>query len=328
MKVELALETVTPLFLGGAAQQAELRPSSMRGALRYWLRALLGGIIGDNNLGELQRLEAEVFGSTEGGSAVVVRLSQPSFQQSKEPLLPHKNQAFADAVPAGISFDLTLSLRPRTELRLLEVATWSVLLWLTLGGIGRRSRRGAGSLRVKEVLTIPKAFPPELKACLSAAEATAPDGPALANRIGRLLGEARQAFIALAHTTSPPLFGNLPSFSILLPDTRIIVWTPPGAGLKDYKSAIVPLMNKMSGLKSSLGNSFEDAFGGISPRRASPMHVTAHLLENEWALVLTYLRAKIRSNRDGNLDEVNKFLDGLNPSWQSDLPAVHGGQVQ
>jgi CRISPR type III-B/RAMP module RAMP protein Cmr1 len=35
MKVLLTLETVTPLFLGGAEQQPELRPASVRGALRY-----------------------------------------------------------------------------------------------------------------------------------------------------------------------------------------------------------------------------------------------------------------------------------------------------
>ena len=36
------LETVTPLFLGGAEQNgyAELRPPSVKGALRFWHRAL------------------------------------------------------------------------------------------------------------------------------------------------------------------------------------------------------------------------------------------------------------------------------------------------
>jgi CRISPR type III-B/RAMP module RAMP protein Cmr1 len=74
MKVEFRLETVTPLFLGGADQQPELRPASVRGALRYWLRTALGGVIGDNNLNELRCLEADVFGETERGSRVVVRL--------------------------------------------------------------------------------------------------------------------------------------------------------------------------------------------------------------------------------------------------------------
>lgn len=45
MKFEVKLQTVTPLFLGGANpdEGPELRPASVRGVLRYWLRAALGG---------------------------------------------------------------------------------------------------------------------------------------------------------------------------------------------------------------------------------------------------------------------------------------------
>lgn len=48
----VTLQTVTPLFLGGAGPRGapELRAPSFRGALRYWLRAALGEAIGDNDL--------------------------------------------------------------------------------------------------------------------------------------------------------------------------------------------------------------------------------------------------------------------------------------
>jgi len=38
----VTLKTVTPLFLGGARQNehAELRPPSIKGALRFWYRAI------------------------------------------------------------------------------------------------------------------------------------------------------------------------------------------------------------------------------------------------------------------------------------------------
>ncbi len=44
----LCLETITPLFLTGADPRGEpeLRAASIRGALRFWLLALLGGVIG------------------------------------------------------------------------------------------------------------------------------------------------------------------------------------------------------------------------------------------------------------------------------------------
>ncbi len=42
----VTLETVTPLFLGGADPRGapELRAPSFRGAMRYWLRAALGTV--------------------------------------------------------------------------------------------------------------------------------------------------------------------------------------------------------------------------------------------------------------------------------------------
>jgi CRISPR-associated protein Cmr1 len=54
-KLTVTLETVTPLFLGGAEAQdrnkpPELRPPAFRGALRYWLQAVLGSVAGGRKL--------------------------------------------------------------------------------------------------------------------------------------------------------------------------------------------------------------------------------------------------------------------------------------
>lgn len=316
MRVELKLTTVTPLFLGGAEQQRpELRPASVRGALRFWLRAGLGGSVGDENLKDLHSLEAEVFGETERGSSVQVCLSQPAFQLRQEPLLPHRNDNTAgstNAVPVGVEFNLTLALKPCAAQKHLEIATWSALLWLTLGGLGRRSRRGAGSVRLIEVVSAPDGLPTDLKSCLSEAAITAEVGQALAKRIWDLQGKALKAFAIYAPTSSPNFSSGLPSFSILLPGTRIVVWTPPNTVLKDYKSVLEPLMNEMSSLKHKLGVDFDNAFGGIKPqRRASPLLVTAHQLNKSWALVLTHLKAQIRNGTDGKPEKVEAWLDQL-----------------
>ena len=46
-EVTFDVQTVTPLFLAGADQAtAELRAPSFRGEMRYWLRALVGGLVG------------------------------------------------------------------------------------------------------------------------------------------------------------------------------------------------------------------------------------------------------------------------------------------
>jgi CRISPR type III-B/RAMP module RAMP protein Cmr1 len=73
MQVELTLETVTPLFLGGADQRSELRPASVRGALRFWLRALLGSELGDS-MSDLHDEESAVFGNIDYAAPVVLRL--------------------------------------------------------------------------------------------------------------------------------------------------------------------------------------------------------------------------------------------------------------
>ena len=39
--IQATFRTLTPLFLGGAGPRAEWRMSSLKGALRFWYRALV-----------------------------------------------------------------------------------------------------------------------------------------------------------------------------------------------------------------------------------------------------------------------------------------------
>ena len=58
---EFEVEVVTPLFLGGAyLGKAELRVPSMKGALRFWWRALHGS----DDLEHMKERESAIFGST------------------------------------------------------------------------------------------------------------------------------------------------------------------------------------------------------------------------------------------------------------------------
>ncbi len=56
---------VTPLFLGGAENtaEAELRPASIKGALRFWWRALQWGTV--DTVAALKEKESNLFGSSE-----------------------------------------------------------------------------------------------------------------------------------------------------------------------------------------------------------------------------------------------------------------------
>jgi len=169
-----SMETVTPLFMAGADPrgQAELRPTSFRGALRYWLRAALGGAIGDGHgaLARLHREEAEVFGSTDRASPIVLRIpGEPPRTELYRPSRSGMDYLYwsmagekgkgtppHSLVPVGGRFDLELSLRPvpkvdaaaaELTLRRAVAALW---LLLQLGGVGARSHRTAGGLSVAQ----------------------------------------------------------------------------------------------------------------------------------------------------------------------------------
>lgn len=59
---EYRMEVVTPMFLGGAdPKEPEIRAASIKGLLRFWWRA----IYGVENIGEMQKMENHLFGSTD-----------------------------------------------------------------------------------------------------------------------------------------------------------------------------------------------------------------------------------------------------------------------
>jgi len=190
--VQVKVETVTPLFLGGADPRGalELRAASVRGALRFWLRALLGGVIGDEpqRLQDLRAAEAAVFGSTDtGASPVIVRIVNsprevsipfsklaewdPKSKRYGKPGIAYlffaargtRNEPERYAIQAGTSFDLEIVARPGAKVdNAFEYAYAALWLLTHLGGLGARSRRGAGSLQVTRVEgnTLPSELPP------------------------------------------------------------------------------------------------------------------------------------------------------------------------
>jgi CRISPR-associated protein Cmr1 len=176
-QVTFTLRTLTPLFLAGADQTAaELRAPSFRGLMRYWQRALVGGLAPD--LDTVRKIEAAVFGATDKGSAVSIRVSAVSnepeeFTEKISVRSGGKRQATGKGYllwsmaksgriekgnlkparwyfPPGTSFQVTLSAHD-TNATALKQAIAAFWLLTHLGGIGSRSRRCAGSLAVQAV---------------------------------------------------------------------------------------------------------------------------------------------------------------------------------
>lgn len=150
---------VTPMFIAGAdPDKAELRAPSIKGALRFWWRALQWGNVRD--IAELRRKEAELFGSSETGqSKVLMRISPQLMSNTKPPTwkitdpnhgwkcysgygLHEGNRAF---IRPGEQFDLQVSWNELREKDVSSIRSAIVAFGL-LGGLGSRFRNAWGSV--------------------------------------------------------------------------------------------------------------------------------------------------------------------------------------
>lgn len=191
----LTLQVTTPLFNGGAyddgklgprpADEAGIRVPSIRGAMRFWFRALAGSVIGPD-LKLLSRVESQVFGSTDRTSPLILRIvghprvvlpsARSNFlSEITDPELDPRwlvylmGQSLAEVrkdsgpkilrpyVPPGQDIQLKIGFRHHTgdtaqTREAIEVLAFAAL-WLTCayGGAGARTRRGFGGLRIAEI---------------------------------------------------------------------------------------------------------------------------------------------------------------------------------
>ena len=173
-KLTVTLEIVTPLFMAGAEPRGkpELRAASFRGALRFWWRAAVGGLIGDDPK-RLRESEASLFGSPERGSSVVMRVRE--LQSARAVKRFYKQGRGTGSTSSGhdyllwsmkgfgtesdrqgfypgpsASFELILQARPGAAngRRAWQEACAALWLFTRLGSLGSRARRAAGSLGV------------------------------------------------------------------------------------------------------------------------------------------------------------------------------------
>jgi len=145
------LTLITPLFSKGSYDdRPEVRPSSIRGQLHWWFRAL----------GELPADENAVFGSVHSNpvlaSKVVIRVGNVQGATGQIGTLPHKHGGHASrkwAFTPGTSFELYW-LERLGGLRQHHRKAFERTIegWLLAGTLGLRATRAAGSF-VWEALT-------------------------------------------------------------------------------------------------------------------------------------------------------------------------------
>jgi CRISPR-associated protein Cmr1 len=147
-RLELECEIVTPMFLGGAdGKSAELRASSIKGALRFWWRAMLGNL----SIQELYKQESQIFGSVGENSyksPVSIRIKGKRIESKNFELVPHKPFMKASAFSPKETFQVVMT---SFSQELLEQAKNTFILTCILGGFGKRVRRGMGSVTIKKV---------------------------------------------------------------------------------------------------------------------------------------------------------------------------------
>lgn len=227
MECRLRIEIITPLFIGGSnpREQPELRAASFRGALRFWLRALLGSVLG-NKPAEIFKHESEVFGSTDQASPVVVRVehqSLPTIGYSQlvrnYPGIAYlffsarqtRNEPERKAIANGYQFPCTFHLRAGVQnpdaLRAAAAALW---LLTHLGGLGMRSRKGGGNLQVVSTDWSDSSLPP-----LTVQAQTAEQ---LQKELQDGLHKLREWAATTFNGSLSPTFQTSPSFDVLHPD--------------------------------------------------------------------------------------------------------------
>ncbi|MCX7872582.1 MAG: type III-B CRISPR module RAMP protein Cmr1 [Verrucomicrobiae bacterium] len=169
MKTEIYnLKFLTPCFCGGADPSiAELRPSAIRGQLRWWFRAI----------GGTREEETEIFGGAEKekgrASAVIVRASilkntgnkdwSKVLNESKNINLTYLLIFFCKdsrerrgrlhnegAIPPETQFDVTLIYRREIPDHLREKFELALRAFFSIGAIGYRATRTAGAFTYRE----------------------------------------------------------------------------------------------------------------------------------------------------------------------------------
>lgn len=168
-------KVITPMFLAGAdGQTPELRAPSIKGAMRFWWRAVNGHLGVESEVKKenkrtilvsagLRDQEVSIFGGTGGlegerRSSFSMAVIPRDIQKSEKKLVPHKQERWlkTECIAPGSTFDIVLRIPPKYSVKTKvygsdqEIFDRSKLIALfqvfaALGGLGKRVRRGMGA---------------------------------------------------------------------------------------------------------------------------------------------------------------------------------------
>jgi len=177
-KLEARFRIVTPMFLGGADQKSDtVRPASVKGALRFWWRALNWSRCLEQKAGiEVEALrhlhdeEARLFGiaagDDNGGQGIfLLQVSGQKIALADQPFKPleggqlyllgqglanYKSACLRNAIKEGGEFGVKLIFRPAAKEPDVKQVSDALFLFGLLGALGSRARHGMGSVALIE----------------------------------------------------------------------------------------------------------------------------------------------------------------------------------
>lgn len=168
--IEAKFRIVTPLFMGGEDQnKPELRVPGIKGALRFWWRALAWNWC-KGDLKSIRDLEGEIFGSTKDGqSRVIMDLCEANAESTNEIFFKRrqglmylgygpidKGKLTRDYLKQPVDATLRIRIRPKDgkapdESVIADQISKALIAMGYFGGLGSRSRRGFGSFNLIEL---------------------------------------------------------------------------------------------------------------------------------------------------------------------------------
>lgn len=169
-RAEFQVEVLTPMFLGGADGNAELRPAPFKNAIRYWWRVAQGSVPHDRLLEKEQKLFGGVVGqATRSLVDVVVTGAVKTGRIKENDRLGEKQNP--EANNRNVPLSAYLGMGPvdfngnYNRVRILPKETFTLAvsfpkarrdeiiaalsLFKAFGGLGARSRNGWGSFDLK-----------------------------------------------------------------------------------------------------------------------------------------------------------------------------------
>jgi len=289
-KLKAKFTITTPMFLSGSNQKlAELRAASLKGAIRFWWRALQA----QKDIKTLKEKENRLFGSTEQQASVQIYLTDINIKTKEQNRWkPNQWEAYAgygliettntdkrEFIVPKSSF--TLNLVSKTEID--QSVKNAVIALGLLGGLGGRTRKGWGSLTLESFN-------------------------------GWSKPEDIESFNKAILDLNLPVAKNLPKYTAFSDETAIVF-----GKIKDSNVAAHRFLAEK--YKESINNSWpkseREQFGlpraNNNKRRASPLFLHVHSLSSGKAIpIVSFLPAQFLPSQpqpDGNYKHIQAFLN-------------------